>query len=373
MANSNSSFLDWWFQGLGIFIPKTVKHIFNSKKARILLQFTNDQNQGDQNNTRLAVIWPSNKKDANNQAEYYSLDGTTDQKAFLDRLSKYNKEKNNVSLCIPANKGLRTILKLPLSAESDLNRILEFEIERQTPFRREDVYSGYKLINKNLESNMLDVELNVIPKKSVDSQLSDLNKIGVSPKIVELENDSPGNGINVLQNKTKGNEHKTTKRVNFVLSFLTISLALIALAVPLKQINWTLKETQHEINLAKKEAFEINHLKSSWEKSLDKKTFINNKVNSRKSVTEILDELTTIIPDNAWLNRLQIRGDTIRLHGESSAATSLIGIIDQSINFGDARFQSPVTNNVTTGNDRFQITAKIIHRNADQENQLLSK
>ncbi len=362
MSHSNSSFLQWWFQGLGYLVPRSLKTLFSPVKKRILLQFKDE---------RLAVVWPNQKSES--PLDYYSIQETNDQKLFLKRLSKFHKEKHDISLCIPAKKGLRNILKLPLSAETDLSHILEFEIDRQTPFRREDIYSGHRLITKNPETNTLDVELNVVPKKSVDPQLAELKQIGVVPTRIELQNDNAEYGINILQKSNSEGEHKATRYINFSLLFLTFLLTLVAIALPFKHLEDALKTSKEEIELSRKEALEINNLKAAWEKSLEKQSFISDKVNSRKSMTVILDELTKIIPDNSWLNRLQLRGDTIRLHGESAAATDLIGIIEQSDYFSDARFQSPVTNNVSTGNDRFQITAKITDGNLDQKNQQVSQ
>ena len=359
LMNSNSSMINWWLQGLGILVPTRLKNLFNPVKKRILLQL-----QGEQ----LAVIWPDQKKH-NSQPEIYAIQHPENQKKLLKRLSKFNQDKHSISLCIPAKKGLRNNLKLPLSAEPDLANILEFEIDRQTPFTRDQVYSGYKLIDKNTTSNTLNVELNVIPKKNVDFQLNELQKIGITPQVVELLNDSSEEGINLLPGNAEKNNHQATGRLNSLLAILAIFLAVGAIALPFFQINTSIKHSKLEIAASKKGALEVNNLRSAWEKNLEKQTFINTKVSSRKSVTVILDELTRLIPDNSWLSRLQIRGRSIKLQGESSAATSLIGIIDQSEHFTDTRFQSPVTSNISTGNDRFQITAQISEQNSNQQEQ----
>ncbi|MFK8068602.1 MAG: PilN domain-containing protein [Gammaproteobacteria bacterium] len=362
MSHSNSSFLNWWFQGLSFLIPQTLKDLFSPVKKRILLQFKDEQ---------LAVIWPNQK--TNSQIDYYSIQQTNDLKSLLKRLSKFDKEKHDISLCIPSNKGLKKTLKLPLSAEADLSHIMEFEIDRQTPFRREDVYSGHRLVKRNPETNTLDAELNVVPKKSVDPQLAKLDKIGVIPTRVELQNNGADYGINIHEKVAPEEEHKTTRYINFALLLLMFLLGLITLVLPFKHLDNALKNTEQEIEVSRKEALEINNLKAVWEKSLQKQNLISDKINSRESITVILDELTKIIPDNSWLNRLQLRADTIKLHGESATATDLIGLIEQSDYFSDARFQSPVTNNVSTGNDRFQITAKITYSEFDKNDQQVSQ
>ena len=56
---------------------------------------------------------------------------------------------------------------------------------------------------------------------------------------------------------------------------------------------------------------------------------------------------------------VQVDGNTVRIHGESERASSLIGLIEESALLKDARFSSPVTKNPRTSNDRFVIEAVI--------------
>ena len=361
--NSNSSMISWWFQGLGILVPKGLKNLFSPAKKKILLQL-----QGDQ----LAVIWPNQKKN-DQQPSIYNIQQNDDRNSLLKRLGKFNKDKHDFSLCIPAKKGLQNALKLPLNAEPNLANILEFEIDRQTPFTRDQVYSGYRILNKDPATNTLNVDLNVIPKKNVDPQLAELKKIGLIPQVVELLNDRPDESINVLPKSIEDSGNKSTRHFNIILSLLALALTTGAIALPFMQLDTAIKQTDLEIETSKKGALEVNKLRSVWEQALEKQNFINEKVSSRKSVTMIINELTNIIPDHSWLTRLQVRENTVRLQGESSAATSLIGIIEQSVYFKGVRFQSPVTTNISTGGDRFQImtelTEKEIPSNDQQESE----
>jgi general secretion pathway protein L len=88
--------------------------------------------------------------------------------------------------------------------------------------------------------------------------------------------------------------------------------------------------------------------------------------NAGPTKISVLNELAGVIPDDTWLTRVQVDGTTVRIHGESEGASSLIGLIDQSEIFADPKFSSPVTKNPRTGNDRFVIEATIGIREAPQ-------
>jgi general secretion pathway protein L len=199
------------------------------------------------------------------------------------------------------------------------------------------------------------VELNVIPKKYVDPQLTALKKAGIFPQTVELLDDRPGPWVNVLSGAIANDDHKGTRFLNKFLCLLGLMLFGVAAALPFRNIELAITQTESDIQEARAGALEVNELRSEWTKVLEKQNSVNQMIDDHRSVTLILEELTRLIPDDTWLSRLDIKGETIRLQGESSAATSVIRIIENSSNFSGTRFQSPVTTNSTSGNDRFQI------------------
>lgn len=347
--SSNSPMITWWLQGLSLLVPASLKNLLNTVKKRILIQLLDDQ---------LSVIWPNQKK-GNTESDRYSILLDNERNKFTRDIARFSKDKHDIVLCIPANKGLRNNIKLPFNAESDLTSIVEFEIERQTPFTRDQVYSGYQIVDKNKTANTLNVELNVIPKKQVDPQLSELLKIGVRPQIVELLNGQPESGINVLPGSINNGEHKSTRRLNKLLLVLAIILSGMAITIPFKNLTTAIKQTEAKIEQAKTGALEVNKLRSKWDKVQEKQKIVNTKIEGYRSATMLLDELTKLTPDDTWFSRLHLTGESIKLQGESSAATALISIIEGSEHFSGTRFQSPVTTNIATGQDRFQITTTI--------------
>jgi general secretion pathway protein L len=352
--SNKSSIFEWWFQGLTILIPDKLEGLLSPKKSRVLLQLKKEQ---------LIVIWPETKENRT-QSDQYVLQQPSDLKKLLKKVNEHPSDRHDYVLSIPANKGLKSNLKLPVSAEAELASILAFEIDRQTPFTSDQVYYGYKVNSKDVANNALNVELNVIPKKMVDTLRQILIQIGLAPQIVELaqlsSNDSATLGINVLPREASSNKNQRRFLFNMMLSALAAVLLLVAVTVPFIRVDSALKQVETDIEASRIGAQEVNVLRTKWEAELKKEDFAVEKIDSRTSLTELLYELTKLIPDNTWLTRIHLKEDTIRLQGESSSATSLISIIDQSDQFNNTRFQSPVTSNNSTGKDRFQITSKVL-------------
>jgi general secretion pathway protein L len=85
-------------------------------------------------------------------------------------------------------------------------------------------------------------------------------------------------------------------------------------------------------------------------------------------VIELINEITTILPDNTWVEQLVINGDEVQVRGQSLAAATLISIVEASEKFENATFRSPVVQDRRTGRDRFFLSAQIRKKTIDREN-----
>jgi len=81
--------------------------------------------------------------------------------------------------------------------------------------------------------------------------------------------------------------------------------------------------------------------------------------NAAPPVIEMLNTLSALIKDNTWLSYAQYSDGHLQIQGESPAASALIGVLEDSELFADARFVSPVTQDKASGQERFQITVDV--------------
>ncbi|MGA1795782.1 MAG: PilN domain-containing protein [bacterium] len=85
---------------------------------------------------------------------------------------------------------------------------------------------------------------------------------------------------------------------------------------------------------------------------------IQDLMNSRVSKLEILKELSVLIPEDAWLDRITIANDGIEINGYADSSSILIGTLEDSPLFENVIFPSTITKRGGE-KERFRIKADI--------------
>ncbi len=134
---------------------------------------------------------------------------------------------------------------------------------------------------------------------------------------------------------------------------------VLYLISPAKIEEKRLLEIDRQITLRKEEVRKVEALKKEME-SLDKEiATINDFKGNRQMALNILKELTTILPKNAWLSRVRVTQTTIELEGYASSATGLLPKLEASPFFKKAEFASPTFRDTRMNADRFNIKMEI--------------
>jgi hypothetical protein len=75
----------------------------------------------------------------------------------------------------------------------------------------------------------------------------------------------------------------------------------------------------------------------------------------------VLRELSELVPNDTWLQNLEINDNGAQMAGEAPAAAPLLGVLSGSKTLADAAFTSSLTK--TPAGERFQIS---VHRRAEE-------
>lgn len=105
------------------------------------------------------------------------------RQALVSLLPHINTARDQIYVCLPQEGTIVQQVILPLAAEENLQRVLDYEIERQLPFKREDVC--YDFLPAGRRGEKLSVYVFAIPKRSLDSTLALLESVGIKPRGVE--------------------------------------------------------------------------------------------------------------------------------------------------------------------------------------------
>jgi Tfp pilus assembly protein PilN len=165
-------------------------------------------------------------------------------------------------------------------------------------------------------------------------------------------------GFNLL---TKGiRERQKTPVVLTAALLLTIAaLGVLNMVMPLKTEQKKLLTIESDMALRKKEVkkFEwlAQEIKTVDKDNSDMKSFRG----SRPPSIDIIREITSVLPQNAWLTRMHISETNVELEGYANPATALLLKLEASSYFKKAEFASQTFKDVQKGLDRFQIRMEI--------------
>jgi general secretion pathway protein L len=77
-------------------------------------------------------------------------------------------------------------MTLPLAAQSELREVLTFEMDRETPFKADELYWNHRLETADRQKGRLSVRLMLIPKVNLAPLLAAFDWVGIHPSRIEI-------------------------------------------------------------------------------------------------------------------------------------------------------------------------------------------
>jgi Tfp pilus assembly protein PilN len=101
----------------------------------------------------------------------------------LRSLPRFDPGKDPLYVCLSSDQVISLEIFLPQIAAENLNQVVDYEIERQLPFRREEIY--YDFLPMGVKGDKVGVLLFAVQKKIVDDIVEVLAGFGAKPRGVE--------------------------------------------------------------------------------------------------------------------------------------------------------------------------------------------
>lgn len=343
-------FFRWWGGELAFLVPKSLVKFLGAGRTRLIV--TRDGNgvsvrclEGQEE--RLLGHWPL---DADGQSRRETL--------FADNPELAEAQ---VILQLASSQALVKTFKLPAVAEENLQQVAAFEMDRLTPFKAASVYYDVKLLERLPETRQIRVELALIPKGRLDEFLDELIAAGWRPERVDVSGGRASHGHDLLPDKFRPPKNRLPGLLALASGALLTTVLIAVLALPIVMKQKLLKDLQMQTKAMAKMAAEVQELKEGAEKLSNENGFLLNKKRHEPVLVDMLDELTKVIPDTTSLNGLQYREHKVILQGQSPTASSLIEKMEASPYFKNTSFVSPVTKDVSNGQERFQIASEVLN------------
>jgi general secretion pathway protein L len=345
--------LRWWFDELAFFVPEELRRWIGSLQSRVLLVV-------DDTGAFLAYE-TGDEREPLGRIDLQSGQTGAVRRILTPILQGRRSETVDVVLCLPTGRALRTNVSLPLAAERNLEEVVGFEFERLVPFKREAVYYAYRVLTRNKVTRTVQVELTVVPRIDAEEISQLAQRVGL--QVVGLEVGTPnGDPAVLLHGNDRPAAHPRARLAIAVLGGIAALLAVACIVIPFVRANNALSALSDQVGEARREAEASLNLQKQIDAEIQDQQFLVNRKRQSPSVTELLDTITRLTPDDTYLTELQVATGEVHLIGASASATALLGLVDQSPSFRNAAFRSSITQDSRINRERFDIAAKIAPR-----------
>lgn len=262
-----------------------------------------------------------------------------------------------LTLRLPASKALVTRLSLPAAVKADLPQILRFEMDRRTPFSADSAFFSYDIL-PGAVAGKLTVIMTVMAKAAVSELLTRLAPLGVPIRQVTVAGsaDIPVSGNLLPPEKTGNGGLRLVLRLGALGTVLIVAAGLYSMW---QDSEATVSTLRHDIARLRKIVEQVETSGAEIERLQAASAFLSERRRNSLTATHILADLTRVLPDDTWLMQLSMSDDKLQIAGYSSAAAGLIERIMQSSAFRTPQFRSAVTQDATTGRERFEMVMTI--------------
>lgn len=360
-------FWQWWTRSLGDFFFPLPPVGARRYPKRIILSVEQDRVQAFQESAsgvrHLASV--ETKRLA-------SSDGTgPNEISEIAEQVGQNVRRVPVGIRFDASSCLDRKIQLPRAAEHEIDQILRLEIERSTPFSRQDIYTAnYVSQAASAEVGQVTVHHLILKRSLLDPVLEALSKFSIAPRFVDCWNEDQTVGLPVdfLESAQHRHDRRTSQMRLAALAGLgaTVALIVAATATVLRHQS-ALESVEQEVAKLSETAKGIRQETEKSHAISSRVSYLNTLKRERMASALVLEKVTALLPDTVWLTDFHLDDRTLDVSGYANAASGLISRFERADNFEDASLSAPVVLDPGKDRERFSLRALLKTRSLSPE------
>jgi general secretion pathway protein L len=303
--------------------------------------------------TIVAVRWLRRRKGVESELGRFTLD-----EAGILAMRGLSASRQPVLLRLLPDMLLERDVVLPLAAERDVESVLGYEMDRNTPFRSEEVFWAWSTVQRDAGRARLHLRLSAVPKGDLKPILAALEQTGLS--IAQLEARSSSGALRMINLHLKRSNQPRWKRPTTLIAVAVCTLLVVATAVlPLVLQSLEREAIEQKLAELRPRVAQAEALRRADQvKGADADVFATERARVG-NVLQVLATVTDILPDNTFLTDLSLHEGRLGLEGQSGAAARLIAALSNDPVIHNPVFSAPVTRLDGSRNDQFSIRAEI--------------
>ena len=346
-------FFAWWGGELLACLPARWRAVLSERSESLLLHLDGDS----------IVVWREKGGTMREYARIRRELPAEEQAAEFRRLrNAIDDPAVRTVFLIPTERVLTRVLSLPAAAEDNLRQVLGFEMDRQTPFKADQVYFDSRVLGRDAGGRNAQVELVLSPRAQLDQELAALPAGAADLDGVDSWHGAPGEGrrgTNLLPPERRARRRNLRLPLNLGLAALALILLVVNMNQSLASRAIVVEQMRVEVEQANVEAKRVAALRKTLADSIDGANFLTERKRKSPLMVGLINDLTERVPEDTYLERLQIENNQVQLQGQAEEASKLIALLGESPCLGNPGFQGQVQPDARTGKDRFQINADL--------------
>lgn len=260
---------------------------------------------------------------------------------------------SEIVLELPAEAVLLRTTTLPAQVRENLHGVMAYELDRLTPFTRAEVYYDARAKRTLARGAKIEVELAVCPREQAADWLRRVRESGAPASRLSWPGAWPG--ANLLPPAERPPPRRLDALLTAGLAVLVLALIAAAMISPLAQRAQEHEMLSQELRQVRAKAQQVSSLREELERARLGGVQVLQSKREQPRMTDLLRELTDLLPDGTWVQTLNYREGSVDLRGESDQATALIALLEKGPGIRNVSFRSPVMQIGGSGSERFHI------------------
>ena len=256
---------------------------------------------------------------------------------------------------------LQRTLTLPAAAEDNLRQVMHYEMDRYTPFKADQVHFDCELVERLGGGTRLRVNLLVARRAEVEAAVRFCRERSLELHGIDVIGaDGERRGVNLLPPELRAHKDRRQLKWNLALAGLFVILLYGVMWQSVASREEALEAYRMKLDRLRGDAAEVVELREELEESAEAARFLGDQKRRRTAVTGLLAELTRQLPENTWLQRLQVNEETVQISGQTPETAQLVALLEKSECLRSPNIKGAVTPDPQSGKERFTIEAMLV-------------
>lgn len=253
-----------------------------------------------------------------------------------------------LNVVMPEEQVMRRRMTLPRIARHNLRTVVSYQIGRLTPFSADKVFFDVLEVPALTPSDAtIEVEFIAVLKAEAQpliDQVERLTGLIVSRLTVPLTDALlSGKIVNLFGQQRTSNAWWLRLNHNSLLLLTLVAVLLVTAVVPVIKLRTLVLERKHDIQVTDLRITGLQEKRQILEHDLAALNYVLEQRASHGELSKIIEELTRLVPDEIFINSLNVQKRVVVISGIGTGVVDLIERLNSSVMFEDARFTASIT------------------------------